>query len=877
MATIVTRAGKGSPLTNAEVDANFTNLNTELLGKQASLGYTPANKAGDTFTGAVLFRSSDESGGTILSTQNTNAGNATQFFVSHNGSLLNLGNARAGGLALWANGTAHVNLTSGGFFGINKAVPSGPLHVKGANGIYVEGAVNTNTGRVVMTGASNEILAVGLNGVYAGGRVKLGAGAITPANGGWIDSFADGSYILYGPSSAQSMVLSTAGAATFLSSVTATQFNGSAAGLSGLKTVNGNSILGSGNIQIDGNVTSFNTRTGAVTLSSGDVTGALGYTPYNSTNPSGYITSSGSISGNAATATALATGRTIAVTGDVAYTSGSFNGSANVTGAATIQPSAISARTELTSGQVASSDMLLIWDATDGTLKKSTIANAALVGPQGPTGATGPTGPAGATGATGATGPQGPTGPTGATGATGPQGPTGATGATGATGPQGPSGTLATQSNWNSIGAIGNTVGLLAWKNYGNGHVIFDASAGTSPNGGAVNNTNAQIAWSGSYPTLMGWNGSNTYGVRVDSARVSDSAGSISGQANSATITASTGVTGNHIVQRDGSGYIYANHINFNTSETENPTINSFITGNGDGWSRKSSLAHVKNSIRGVADGTWGISITGSSASTTGNAATATTLQTARTINGVSFNGSANITVADATKLPLAGGTMTGAITFAAGQTWPTFNQSTTGNAATATALQTARTIGGVSFNGTANINLPGVNTAGNQSTSGNAATATTATNANNVAIAADTASTGTFYIPYASATTGNVAMKGTRLTVQPSTGDFTAAGNVTAYSDERLKKDWAALPSDFIERLATVKSGTYTRIDTSERQAGSSAQDWQKLLPEVVVVGEDDDKALSLAYGNAALVSAVELAKRVVRLEQLIEKLIGD
>ena len=54
-------------------------------------------------------------------------------------------------------------------------------------------------------------------------------------------------------------------------------------------------------------------------------------------------------------------------------------------------------------------------------------------------------------------------------------------------------------------------------------------------------------------------------------------------------------------------------------------------------------------------------------------------------------------------------------------------NQDTSGNAATATALETARTIGGVSFNGTANINLPGVNTAGNQDTSGNAATATLA------------------------------------------------------------------------------------------------------------------------------------------------------
>lgn len=76
--------------------------------------------------------------------------------------------------------------------------------------------------------------------------------------------------------------------------------------------------------------------------------------------------------------------------------------------------------------------------------------------------------------------------------------------------------------------------------------------------------------------------------------------------------------------------------------------------------------------------GTWPISITG-------NAATATKLATARTINGVAFNGTANITVADATKLPLAGGTMTGAISFAAGQVWPTFNQNTTGNAATAT------------------------------------------------------------------------------------------------------------------------------------------------------------------------------------------------
>ena len=91
-------------------------------------------------------------------------------------------------------------------------------------------------------------------------------------------------------------------------------------------------------------------------------------------------------------------------------------------------------------------------------------------------------------------------------------------------------------------------------------------------------------------------------------------------------------------------------------------------------------------------------------ATLSGNATTATTLQTARTIGGVSFNGSANI------NLP---GVNTAG------------NQNTTGSAAT---LTTARTIGGVSFNGSANINLPGVNTAGNQNTSGTAAIATTVT-----------------------------------------------------------------------------------------------------------------------------------------------------
>ena len=94
------------------------------------------------------------------------------------------------------------------------------------------------------------------------------------------------------------------------------------------------------------------------------------------------------------------------------------------------------------------------------------------------------------------------------------------------------------------------------------------------------------------------------------SINITGNAGSITNQANSATITASTGVNANHIVQRDGNGYIYANHINFNTSESENPSINSFFVSNGDGWSRKATIAHVRNQLGNYGGWITGISST---------------------------------------------------------------------------------------------------------------------------------------------------------------------------------------------------------------------------------------------------------------------------
>jgi hypothetical protein len=120
-------------------------------------------------------------------------------------------------------------------------------------------------------------------------------------------------------------------------------------------------------------------------------------------------------------------------------------------------------------------------------------------------------------------------------------------------------------------------------------------------------------------------------------------------------------------------------------------------------------------------DGTIDLVVGTLNQSTTGNAGTATALETARTLGGVSFDGTANI---DLPGVNTAG------------------NQDTSGTAADATVLETARTIGGVSFDGSANINLPGVNAVGNQNTSGSAATLTTA---RAIAVAGDVTGTANF------------------------------------------------------------------------------------------------------------------------------------
>ena len=169
----------------------------------------------------------------------------------------------------------------------------------------------------------------------------------------------------------------------------------------------------------------------------------------------------------------------------------------------------------------------------------------------------------------------------------------------------------------------------------------------------------------------------------------------------------------------DVSGSATLNYIDFSTLSGISGIlgVSNGGTGNSTGNAVTATALQTSRTIGGVSfDGSANINLPGvniaGNQNTSGNAATATVLQTARNIGGVSFNGS--------TDIDLPGVNTIG-------------DQDTNGNAATATTLETARNIGGVSFNGSTDIDLPGVNTIGDQDTSGNAATATTLATARNI------------------------------------------------------------------------------------------------------------------------------------------------
>lgn len=191
-----------------------------------------------------------------------------------------------------------------------------------------------------------------------------------------------------------------------------------------------------------------------------------------------------------------------------------------------------------------------------------------------------------------------------------------------------------------------------------------------------------------------------------------------------------------------------------------------------------------------------------------------------------SFNGSAAVSVA----IP----NNTNQLTNGAG--FITSSASISGNAGSATKLQTARTINGTSFNGTANITT------------------------------ANWGTTRSIYIQDATATNTSSAVSVNggsnaylKLPTNIKVGTLTATGEVTAYSDIRLKTDIQPL-----ENRGYIKPVTYKK--DGKDSIGFIAQEVRELYPELVIEDNTEDKYLSVNYAQYVAVlqaQIIDLKKR--------------
>lgn len=106
--------------------------------------------------------------------------------------------------------------------------------------------------------------------------------------------------------------------------------------------------------------------------------------------------------------------------------------------------------------------------------------------------------------------------------------------------------------------------------------------------------------------------------------------------------------------------------------------------------------------------------------------------------------------------------------------------------------------------------------------------------------------------------------------------GSITAAGNVTAYSDIRLKDDLQPI-EDAVSKVQKLKGVTYFRNDNDDenRQAGLIAQDVELVLPEAVRETEDGIKTVNYNATIALLVESIKEQQTLInRLEKRINTL---
>ena len=176
---------------------------------------------------------------------------------------------------------------------------------------------------------------------------------------------------------------------------------------------------------------------------------------------------------------------------------------------------------------------------------------------------------------------------------------------------------------------------------------------------------------------------------------------------------------------------------------------------------------------------------------------------------------------------------------------------------------------GNTTYTAGANLSLTGTvfaNTAPDQTVAltGTGATSITGTYPNFTITSTDT-DTNTTY------TAGNgLTLTGTEFTMSGSyTGNFTATGDITAYSDRRLKRNIETIsdPLDIVTKLRGVKFEKDGRHST-----GVIAQEVEEVLPEVVHTDAEGMK--SVAYGNVVGVLIEAIKDQQAQIDDLISRL---
>ena len=100
--------------------------------------------------------------------------------------------------------------------------------------------------------------------------------------------------------------------------------------------------------------------------------------------------------------------------------------------------------------------------------------------------------------------------------------------------------------------------------------------------------------------------------------------------------------------------------------------------------------------------------------------------------------------------------------------------------------------------------------------------------------------------------------------------GNFNATGDVTAYSDIRIKENIVSI-IDPLNKVLRLRGVSYNRIDTDDKSTkiGFIAQEVEKIVPEVVTYDKEQDR-YGVSYGNITALLVEAIKEQQIKIDNL-------